>query len=55
MTLIGYFMLKFVFVQQVCRALTFALSKLSCLQGESSSRLLIAVYVLLSLQGLAAR
>jgi len=30
MTLSGYFMLKFVFSQQGCRALTFALSRLSC-------------------------
>jgi len=31
MTLSGYFMLKSVFGQQVCRALTFALARLSCL------------------------
>jgi len=31
MTLSGYFMLKSVFSQQGCRALTFALATLSCL------------------------
>jgi len=31
MTLSGYFMLKSVFGQQSCRALTFALARLSCL------------------------
>jgi len=28
--MIGYFMLKSIFGQQVCRALTFALARLSC-------------------------
>jgi len=38
MTLSGYFMLKSVFGQQGCRALTFVLARLSCWRGRPNKK-----------------